>query len=201
MGTVLAVTPAASSDAVPGSVEEVGRHEAALLARIGDGELHEPVGELYDRYAARLMGFGLRVLSDRGLAEELVQETLVRAWRGAGGFDGTRGTVRSWIFAIARNVAVDLHRRRGREGLSETPPELAGDEDALEALTLELTVRDALDSLSPDHRTVLELAYHEDLTQEAIASHLGIPLGTVKSRTFTALGEMRIALTTRGIDA
>ena len=203
MGTVLAVTSAASSDAVPIPVSagEADHHEAALLARVAAGEVQGPVTELYDRYASRLMGFGLRLLSDRGLAEELVQETFVRVWRAAPGFDGGRGAVRSWIFTIARHVAVDLHRRRARDGLTETPAELAADDEALEALVLELTVRDALDSLSPDHRAVLELAYHDDLTQSDIAERLEIPLGTVKSRTFTALAEMRVALSQRGIDA
>jgi RNA polymerase sigma-70 factor, ECF subfamily len=205
VGTVLAVTSAASPGAMPeralAGAEEVARHEAALLARVGAGELHEPVGELYDRYANRLMGFGLRLLADRGAAEELVQETFVRVWRAAAGFDARRGTVRAWIFTVARHVAVDLHRRRARDRIAEAPPELGADDAAFEALIVELTVRDALDTLTPEHRAVLELAYLGDLSQAEIASRLDLPLGTVKSRTFNALREMRVALASRGIDA
>ncbi len=177
--------------------------EAELIRRVGAGDRTQALGELYDRYGGRLYGLGLRMLADPGLAEELVQETFVRVWRAAAGFDPAKGTVRAWIFTIARRVAIDLHRRRpGRREVSdEALPELGALDGRLDALVLELTIREALDALSPAHRQALELAYRHDLSQSEIAERLGVPLGTVKSRTHTALAAMREALAQRGVDA
>ena len=203
MATVLAVTSAALPGPVPersvAGAGDAARHDASLVASIGAGDRHAAVGALYDRYAARLMGFGVRLLGDRGLAEELVQETFVRIWRAARDFDAERGTVTAWIFTIARHVAVDLHRRRARQAAPGTSPELAVDDAALESLVTDLTIRDALDALEEDHRAVLELAYHGGLTQSEVADRLAIPLGTVKSRTHQALAAMRVELSARGL--
>jgi len=177
--------------------------EADLVRRIGEGDRTAALGELYDLYGGRLYGLGLRMLADRGLAEELVQETFVRVWRAAAGFDASKGTVRGWIFTIGRRVAIDLHRRRrpGRELHDGALPELGAMDGQLDALLLELTLREAMDALSPAHRQALELAYQHDLSQSEIAERLGVPLGTVKSRTHTALRVMREALAERGVDA
>ncbi len=176
--------------------------EAELVRRIGAGDRTHALGELYDLYGGRLYGLGLRMLADAGLAEEMVQETFVRVWRAAAGFDPGKGTVRAWIFTIARRVAIDLHRRRpgGREVGGDALPELGAMDGRLDTLVLELTVREALDALSPAHRQALELAYQHDLSQSEIAERLGVPLGTVKSRTHTALRAMREALGERGVD-
>ena len=193
MRSAFAVTPSASPSTADGADEQ-------LVRAIAHGDRDRAVGELYDRYASRLYGFGVRLLGDRGLAEEVVQETFVRAWRAAGRFDPQRGAVRSWLFTIARHVAIDLHRRRPATSLSAETDELGEDDAALESVILELTVRDALDAISSDHREVLEIAYVDGLSQAETALRLGLPLGTVKSRTFHALREMRVALTQRGID-
>ncbi len=203
----MATVPAVLSAALPGPVpdrpaqgaEDAARRDASLVASVGAGDRHAAVGALYDRYAARLMGFGVRLLGDRSLAEELVQETFVRVWRSAPGFDAERGTVSAWIFTIARNAAVDLQRRRGRQAGAGTSPELAVDDAALESLVTDLTIRDALDALADDHRAVLDLAYVEGLTQSEVADRLAIPLGTVKSRTYHALAAMRVELSARGL--
>ena len=178
---------------------EPAQREALLIHRIGEGARGDAVGELYDRYARRIFALGLSALGDRGLAEEVVQETFVRIWRAAGRYDPKRGAPASWIFTIARRVAIDLHRRAPCTIAGEAPD--AGALDAnLEGLVLELTVRDALDALGEQQREILELAYRQGLSQSEVAARLGIPLGTVKSRTFHALRALHAALTERGID-
>jgi RNA polymerase sigma-70 factor (ECF subfamily) len=177
--------------------------EAELVRRIAAGDRSAALAELYDRYGARLYGLGVRLFGDRGLAEELVQETFVRVWRASTGFDDRRGTVRAWLFTIARRTAVDLHRRRpgARERLDAEPPELGAPDDRFDALLLEAAVRDAIATLTPEHRQAIELAYRHELTQSEIAERLGLPLGTVKSRTFAALRALRTALDGQGFDA
>lgn len=176
-------------------------HEARLLRRAADGDRDRAIGELYDRYAQRLYGYGLRLLQNDGsLAEEMVQETFVRLWRSASRFDASRGTVSRYVFTIARNTAVDLHRRKPR-GQREELGELAAEGDAFDRLVTSLTVRDALQALAPSFREVLELTYDQALTQRQIADRLEIPVGTVKSRTYHAMRALRGELVERGIHA
>lgn len=174
--------------------------EADLLARVADGD-HEPsLRALYRRYEARLYGFGLRLLGDRGLAEELVQESFVRLWQSAGRFDPERGTVRALLFTIARRVAADLRRRPSSRWFAPGAEEGSTLEACADDVLLSVTVRDAMTSLSPAHREVLVLAYDEDLRLTDIAERLDLPLGTVKTRAFYALRALRDALRERGFD-
>ena len=98
--------------------ERAAAQEAALLAQVAAGDRDEPLAELYRRYGRRLYGLGLHLLRDRGLAEELVQETFVRLWRSSGRFDPERGSVRTFVFTLARRAAVDLHRRPSSRSLA-----------------------------------------------------------------------------------
>jgi RNA polymerase sigma-70 factor, ECF subfamily len=172
--------------------------DTELLLAVGAGDRGEPMRELYRRYSTRIYGLGVQLLSDRGLAEELVQETFVRLWRSADRFDPERGAPPSFIFAIARRLAIDLWRRPSSRPLAVEPTEPADDE--MDRLLLRLDVREALDSLSDAHRQVLELSYQGQLKQAEIAERLGIPLGTVKTRSFHALRSLKAALDQRGID-
>jgi RNA polymerase sigma-70 factor, ECF subfamily len=173
--------------------------EAALLARVGDGDGGAPMRWLYRRYETRLYGYGLRRLGDPGLAEELVQETFVRLWQAAGRFEPERGTVRALLFGIASRVVADLWRRPSSRAHAPEPPEPAVDE-ADDDVVLAVTVRDAMMSLSPAHREVLELVYDQDLRLADVAAQLGVPLGTVKTRAYHGLRAMRVALEERGWD-
>ncbi len=174
--------------------------EAHLLALVAGGDRGEPLEELYDRYARRVFGLGLRLLDDPGLAEDLVQETFVRLWRSAHRFDPAKGSVRTFLFTLARRAAVDLWRRgRGNSSPLGPGPEQAAGEDAFEELLLGLDVRAALDELSVKHREVLELHYDCGLTQQQISDLLTIPLGTVKTRTYHALRALKEQLTDRGL--
>ena len=175
--------------------------EAALVARVAAGDRGAPLAELYRRYEGRLYGLGLRLLGDPGLAEELVQETFVRLWRNAPRFDAARGSVSTFVFTLARRIAIDLWRRPSSRPFAPPLEDLVAPGDAMDRLVVGLTVRDALESLSPAHREVLDLSYSGDLKQTEIAERLGLPLGTVKTRTYYALRALKLALEERGLDA
>jgi len=176
--------------------------EADLLASVAAGDRGAPLEELYRRYGPRLYGLGLKLLGDRGLAEELVQETFVRLWQQAGRFDPARGTVSAFLFTIARRIAVDLWRRPSSRPFDPPPPESpAAGQDPVEGVIEGLAVRDAMQSLSPAHRQVLELFIGQDRKQAEIAQLLGLPLGTVKTRAYYALRALKLALQERGINA
>lgn len=172
--------------------------EGALLGRIGAGD-ERALEALYDRYGGPLYGFALRRLGDRPLADEVVQQVMTRVWQHASRYDGTRGSVRSWIYAIARNAATDVRRRRAN---TETVPvviDLPAAEDEFELLVQAELIRSALDQLSDAHREVLELAYFAGLSQAEVAERLHLPLGTVKSRTYYALKGLRLACDELGV--
>lgn len=172
--------------------------DADLMALVAAGDSGRPLRRLYGRYERRLYGFGLRLLGEPGLAEELVQETWVRVWRSAGRFDTDRGTVRAFVFTIARRVAADLYRRPSSRRLGGEQEDAGAVEAAAEQVLLAVTVRDAMESLSPAHREVLEMVYDEDLRLADVAARLGVPLGTVKTRAHHALRGLRRALEERG---
>jgi RNA polymerase sigma-70 factor, ECF subfamily len=176
--------------------------EAELVAQIAAGDAGAPVTELYRRYGRRLYRFGVQVLGNNGLAEEMVQDCFVRLWRSAGQYDPRRASVGTFLFVIARSAALDLRKRPSSRELLPleevyTPPQFDNVEQVLDSLIM----REALDTLSVAHRQVLRLAYDQDLTQSRIAERLGLPLGTVKTRMFHAMRALRAALDERGFHA
>ena len=167
--------------------------DGQLIAALAAGE-DAAFDALYDRFARPLYAVGLRWLGDVRDAEELVHDTLIRAWRHADRFDPGRGRVASWLFGIARHIASDQLRARARRPTAA--PEAVDDPDVAEQLGWALDVDGladawdvaaALERLPAVQREVLLLAYREDLSQSQIADVLGIPVGTVKSRTYHAL--------------
>ncbi len=171
--------------------------EVALLLIVGRERREDAFLELYRRYERRLYGLGLRLLGDTGLAEELVQETSLRVWRSAKRFDPARGSVSGFVFAIARRLAIDLWRRPSSRPFLPDLDVDPGDDDDFDKLLVSLTVRGALDSLTDQHRQVLELSYRGDLTQAEMAEQLRVPLGTVKSRSYHALRSFKRAFEER----
>jgi RNA polymerase sigma-70 factor, ECF subfamily len=172
--------------------------DAELLGAVAVGD-ERAIEALYDAFADKLYGFGLRLLGDAGLAEELVQETFVRLWRDAKRFDASRGGAKTFIYTMARRLAIDLFRRP-----SSRPLELAREEtttNGSERVVNTIVVSQALASVSHDHREVLELLHFQQLTQSEAAAVLDIPLGTVKTRAYHAVRAMRKALEEHGIDA
>ncbi len=176
--------------------------EAALVARLAAGDRVEPLAALYDVYGRRLYALGVHLLHDEGLAEDLVQETFVRLWRSADRYDPDRSSVRTFVYTLARRAAVDLWRRSSRAPTAPTDPPDTEDGAAgaaFDEAMLRLDVGEALETLSRAHREVLELQYRGDLTQSQVAERLGIPLGTVKTRTLYALRALSAELRERGL--
>jgi len=176
--------------------------EAELVAQIAAGDVGAPVTELYRRYGKRLFRFGVQMLGNNALAEEMVQDCFVRLWRSAGRYDPERANVGTFLFVIARSAALDLRKRPSSRELLPleevyTPPQFDHVEQVLDSLIM----REALDTLTVAHRQVLRLAYDQDLTQSQIAERLGLPLGTVKTRVFHAMRALRAALDERGFHA
>jgi RNA polymerase sigma-70 factor (ECF subfamily) len=157
---------------------------------------------LYEQHAAPLLSYALRLTGgDRGRSEDIVQETLLRAWRHPEALEPERGPVRSWLFTVARNVAVDAHRaRRARpQEVGDAPLALVPAEDEIEKALDSWLVADAMATLSPDHRAVLVETYYRGRSVAEAGRVLGVPPGTVKSRTFYALRALRLALEERGV--
>ena len=186
----------------------------ALIAALVAGDT-EALGALYDRHAHVVFSVLVRIVGDRGTAEELLQEVFLGAWQRAHAFDETRGTVRIWLHAIAHHLALnELRRRQRRPQLQQRAAGDDPDGDAYArcvdtgpdpAADAWCTARDAglaraLDQLSPAQRTVLAL-YAAGYSQSEIAVKLDEPLGTVKSRMRRALCHLREALPALGIDA
>jgi RNA polymerase sigma-70 factor (ECF subfamily) len=154
----------------------------------------------YAAHGRELYRFAYRSLGDRGLAEEAVQTAYLRAWRAADRFDEQLGSLRTWLFAIARNVIVDLARARTvRPPVAAHLVDGSGDRDPqptdeIDRLLACWQVEEALRKLSPEHRVVLVETYYKARPYNDVAAELGVPVGTVKSRVFYALRALRLAL-------
>lgn len=197
-----------------------GQDEGALVRAVAAGS-QDALGTLYDRHAAGIHAIAYRLTGDRGMAEEVVQETFLALWNRAGAFDPDVGSLGTWLRAIAHNRAVDRLRAAGRRvqlvampggagegdraagGLERLDPDLevfggAGrDPDPVTAAEADATrsaIAEVLAAMPEDERTVILLAYQRELTQSEIAERLGWPLGTVKTRTRRALAHLRAAL-------
>ena len=171
-----------------------GPQEISLIAKIAARNDDDAARRLYRKYRMELFRFGVHVLNDQGLAEEMVQETFIKFCQRAGSYDPARGPVRAWLFTMARSAAIDIARRPSSRPLLpvedfQLPPQY---DTVDEALTV-LTVDQALDKLPSIYGDVMRLV-RDDLTQSEIAERLGIPVGTVKSRTAKAADTLRAEL-------
>lgn len=172
--------------------------EAAVSARDA-----QRLRALHDEYAGPLWSFVVHLTGgDSALAQDVVQETLLRAWRQPEILAQTRGSARSWLFTVARRIVIDEWRsgRSRHEVVAAALPELS-DDDRTDALLDTWLVEDALQQLSPDHRAVLIECYYRGCTTAEAARMLQIPDGTVKSRLHYALRALRLALQERGVTA
>jgi RNA polymerase sigma factor (sigma-70 family) len=190
-----------------GPASPVDDPDRAVLARVADGE-RDALAELYDRYRTMAYSIAFRITNDGALAEDVVQDSFVGAWRYAPRYVEGRGSVKTWLLAIVHHRAIDAVRRR--RATSELP-----DRDAVPppSLTLpdvwpevggrllRLEILSALRTLSDVQREAIELAYFGGLTQQEIAKKTGTPLGTVKSRVRLGLLAMRRALLGAGAEA
>ena len=200
-----------------------GRSDEELVASLVEGD-EAALGELYDRHADSLFRTALLRLGDRGLAEEVLQDTYLALWNRAELFDGAQGSVIGWLSTIARNRAIDRLRSSARRpapvalsGLVGTSTDPGAADDARDALLAAATpvagvtaapdperevdvaelrreVDQALADIPDQERTVLKMAYYDELSQSEIATRLAWPLGTVKTRTRRALARLRESL-------
>jgi RNA polymerase sigma-70 factor, ECF subfamily len=170
------------------------RSDEELLEAIAAGD-ESALAALYDRFGRIAYGVALRVLRDRALAEDAVQEAFLAIWRSAERYRLERAKPSTWIVTLVHRRAVDLVRRedRRRADALDEAPEAAGGEVPEEAHLRErrITVQAALRELPDDQREALELAYYGGYTQSELAERLGVPLGTVKSRMFAGLTRLR----------
>jgi len=175
----------------------VDEADRAVLVRLADGEL-DALEDLYDRYKTMAYSIAYRITSDATLAEDVVQEAFLGAWRNAARYVEGRGSVKTWLLSIVHHRAIDaVRRRRPTTELPdvEVPPPAAltlPDVWAEVAAVLDAdTVQGALATLSDVQREAIELAYFGGLTQQEIAERTAAPLGTVKSRMRLGLLAMR----------
>ena len=158
--------------------------------------------QLHDEHAAALWGYCLRLTGqDLARAEDVAQETLVRAWKHFAVLDESQGSVRAWLFTVARNIVVDEWRsRRARSEVSVAEvPEMVDPRDQTDQQLMAWVVAEAVTRLSDEHRAVLLECYYRGASVADAARRLGIPEGTVKSRTHYALRALRLALQEMGV--
>ena len=182
---------AVPSDPVPQPLDD-SPSDAELLARVGERD-REAFETLYGRYVRPVFGLALRRLGDRGHAEDAVQEAFAAIWRSASTYRPERGAAGGWLYTVARNAIVDRLRRSGPAADAELP-ELASTEPGpaqrAEDSDVAWRVHRALEELQPREREVIELAYWSGMSQSEVAEYLHLPLGTVKTRTRSALARL-----------
>jgi RNA polymerase sigma factor (sigma-70 family) len=194
IGALVPGVAGASLSEMPLRKEHAHLSDEALVALVARSD-EIALGELYDRYGRVAFGLARRVLRDRGLAEDAVQDAFLAVWRTASRFVPERALARTWLLTIVHRRAVDLVRREERRRTE--PMEDAAEEtgsDTAEAAWLGFErerIRTALSQLPDQQREALELAYYGGFTQSELAERLGEPLGTIKSRMFNGLARLR----------
>ncbi len=198
-----------------------GRQDDVALVRLVASGSYDALASLYDRHGHAIFAAACRLTSDRGVAEEVVQDTFLALWDRAESFDPAVGSLSAWLHTIARNRTVDRLRAAGRRPQFVAPPSSgegddsetqlleraasagtivagsvapAGPEAALASKETRASIERALGAMAFEERTVIVLAYQEGLSQAEIAERLGWPLGTVKTRTRRALRRLREVL-------
>jgi RNA polymerase sigma-70 factor (ECF subfamily) len=160
--------------------------------------------ELHDEHAGALWRFALRLVDgDRTHAEDVVQETMLRAWRHRTILESTPPALRAWLYTVARNIVIDEWRSRRSQmetTVAEVPDGTTDDDDG-DQLLLSWVVAEAVTRLTPEHRAVLLECYYRGRPVADAARRLGIPEGTVKSRTHYALRALKLALEEMGVSA
>ncbi|HSL31584.1 MAG TPA: sigma-70 family RNA polymerase sigma factor [Anaerolineales bacterium] len=188
----------------PGVQEPVS--DEALADRISRRD-SAALESLYDRYAARVLGVAFKVIGDRIVAEDVLQETFWRVWKNAASYQSERGSFASWLFRIVRNLAIDAYRRQsvrpqalysaetGEPVLEATPDPNADVAEQAQVLLQNRQVQNALATLPRAQRQVIEMAYFYGMTRQEIAEATGEALGTIHTRARLALMKLRDELT------
>jgi RNA polymerase sigma-70 factor (ECF subfamily) len=170
------------------------------MTRLSGPEVEVALSALYDRYSRTVYGVGLKILGNRSLAEELVQDVFLKVWRSAGTFDSSRGSFSTWLYRVTRSCALDVYRKRasrirqvpdGGPHIAAARDSSAGPQEVVDESWLSWRVSRALEVLDAPHREVIELAYFGGLSQREVSERTGVPLGTVKTRTARAFRRLR----------
>jgi RNA polymerase sigma-70 factor (ECF subfamily) len=169
--------------------DELGVSDGELIQRTGAGDA-TAFEALYRRHARPVFGLALRRLRDSGRAEDAVQDTFASVWRSAGTYRPERGLGSAWLYTVARNTIVDCGRAAGEPTVPdapELPSHEPGPDARAESAWTQWRVHQAIEQLPERQRRVIELLYWSDLSQSQVAELVGLPLGTVKTRTRSAL--------------
>ena len=151
---------------------------------------------LYDNYAAALNGIIYRLVEDKELAEDILQEAFVKIWNNFASYDTTKGRLFTWMLNLTRNLTIDTLRSKGYKKQSK----ISGDENSVSNFTDNkavaekfdaMGIRKQLSNLKPEQRSIIDMAYFNGYTQDEISKEMGIPLGTVKTRMRSAILELR----------
>jgi RNA polymerase sigma-70 factor (ECF subfamily) len=178
------------------------RQDAAVAEHAGRVPEEDLMRALYREHSGALFAYVLRLVGgDRYLAEDIVQETLLRAWKSASRLDPAARSLRPWLVTVARRLVIDGHRSRLARPPEASPAALdqLPAEDELDRSLRLMTISDALEDLTDAHRQVLIETYFKGRTVNEAAAELGVPPGTVRSRVFYALRSLKIALEERGV--
>ena len=191
----LRAVPQPAERPAPSAAADAHATDTELLVRVADRD-RVAFELLYHRYVRTVFGLALRRLRDRQRAEDAVQETFAAVWRSAASYRPERGPAAPWLYAVARNAIVDRMRTRLEPvgDLPETASAEPGPPDRAEAAEAAWRVHRALVDLPAKEREVLELAYWSEMSQSEVAEYLNIPLGTVKTRTRSALARLAALL-------
>ena len=176
----------------------IARQDRLLLERIRRREPQALV-DVYALYGKRVFSLILRIVHDRQTAEEILQDTFMRLWNRYELYDPEKGALLSWLFRVARNLALDFRRKESRRGnfdvvFIEGDPELEDLHEDVLSVETAFAVRDALSALPSAQKHLIELAYFEGLTHSELAEQTGESLGTVKSRIRLGLKKLRDVL-------
>ena len=174
-------------------IRKYSEEELVLLLRQQD---QQAFSYLYDNYAAALNGIIYRMVDEKELAEDILQEAFIKIWNNFSQYDNSKGRLFTWMLNIVRNLTIDTLRSKGYKKQHK----ISGDENAVSNLSENgggaerfdaMGVRKQLANLKPEQRTIIDLAYFNGYTQDEIAKEIGIPLGTVKTRMRSAIIELR----------
>jgi RNA polymerase sigma-70 factor (ECF subfamily) len=198
----------------PQSRNDVDSKEAgdeSLVAKVAQGD-SAALEILYDRYAPIVLGIALKVNPDKAMAEDVLQETFWRVWRYAGTYRPQLGSFSAWLFKIARNLIVDLYRRRNARvpaldfsdghsaEIEQAPDPDANVPEQAQSFLKHRQVRAALETLPEAQRRVIEMAYFMGMTRQEIAASTGEALGTIHTRARLALQKLRLELEKQGFE-
>ncbi|MFE5301382.1 sigma-70 family RNA polymerase sigma factor [Streptomyces sp. NPDC056632] len=151
------------------------------------------IRSMYEEHGNALLAYATRLTGDRAAAEDVVQETLIRAWRHADALADSKGSVRGWLLTVARNITIDRHRAKTARPaeVAESPGTSPVERDHADTVVDSMALLGAMDRLTPEHRAVLTELYYRQRSVSEAADALGIPAGTVRSRSHYALRALR----------